>query len=701
VVETNQFTEATDQENCTIESIDEKTIQVTFTLYHTYNLLKLLIKKEDDAYRITIKEYKKHRVNHHCELYAVYGEDKRKQKLLLGHIGGDDLSHIGETITYPQAQEPVAAEAPAKPATPRAPPAVPHIAGKHVAAVITTFNGLSYTRKCVESIRSLRTSHRISIIVSDNCSTDGTQEWCQREGIPCHTLFGRRPVAAGINLGLVKAWELYPDYILVMNNDVTLSPDYLDKLVDHYESKRAEGCLFITGYVKNMTYQTEVAQVNLLGRTEDMGDFMDTGDFSCFLITPETLRRAGLFDESYAPRYVEDNDYLHAIYAAGGKAFRTGQTWFLHDWGTIFKVQPEERPTHIPTFRRNMEYYRDKWGDFPRGAERHSVIRDITAGHPCKGGEKKHREVKTWLRDQTAIIQMGHIGDVIDTLPVAKEIHEAGEEVVWLANQRFRPLLESVGYIDEVKTFPDDKNTHDTYFGRRFQEALKHAEDEKFRRTVIAQITPKLTEEFYKSAYPKNRFTYMVCLGRMPKSLRPDMPIVPYEIKRTSKTLIGLIMTSYGLPVNWSSQGQVDVVLKRVSRELGAEYVNLVLERYQGETQAREIGKGIAINQLSGAISSLDLLLTVDTGAYYPGLVTKTPIIHILPKPRFTNDPKAPPKYTAEGQGFSEFCEVVDYWYDGSLQDLDDIVIERLSKGTDLRTIKRGYAGTGRAWMTP
>jgi len=580
-------------------------------------------------------------------------------------------------------------------------PAVPHIEGKSVVAVITTFNGLEWTKRCVESIRNLKTSHNISIVISDNCSTDGSREWFEKEGISYYSLFGRRPVSAGLNLGLRKAMKLKPDYIMVMNNDVLLPQDYLDGLVDHYEDKRKEGCLFITGYIRNMDYSNpDIVKVKSTGMTADMEDFMDTGDFSCFLITPETIEKMGYFDENFTPRYGEDNDYLHRIYAAGCKAFRTGQASFYHEWGTIFKVHPIEKESHIPTFRKNLIYYKEKWGDFPKGAERHGPSKDLTKDYPCKGGGVKPKEVKTWLRDQVALIQMGHIGDVIATLPVAKEIHAEGEQVVWLVNQRYLSLLETVKYIDEIVPFPDASNPYDSIFGKMFQEALNYAEKDKFRRVVIAQINPKHQDEFYKSPYPHNKFHYILCLGRMPKSLKPDLPIVPFKIKKNAEFTIGLILVSHSLPIYWGRTDLIDNLLQKVSNEMDVEYLNLTLEGYQGKTPVKEMGEDITIHQLSGAINNLDLLLTVDTGAYYPGLVTKTPIIHMLPKPRFTAVKEAPSKYTCEGQGFSEFHEIIDYWFDGSLQDLDGMIITRLSKGTDLREVKKGYEGMSRTWLT-
>lgn len=677
-----------DRRYCSVEEADEHRVKLKITLAYSENELTLLISKQDDVFTARIERFLPSRLrNYKCSLIF------HDQPLIEG-VGGAESWGVGlEVALMPKPFRPL----PPKP--PRV--VVPHVEAKKVVAVITTFNGLEWTKKCVESIRALRSSHDISLVVSDNCSTDGTLDWLKGEGIRCYTLFGRRSVSAGLNLGLKKALEQRPDYLLIMNNDVILPQDYLDALIDHYESKRAEACFLITGYVRNMYYsRPKMVRLVKEGTTEDMEDFMDTGDFSCFLTTPETIERVGFFDENYNPRYVEDNDWLHKIYAAGGRAFQTGQASFYHDWGTTMKVHPKEKERWIPTFRKNLLYYKEKWGDFPRGAERHASSKDLTQGYPCQGGETTPKELKTWLRDQVALIQMGRIGDVIATLPIAKEIHNAGDEVVWLVNQRFLPFLITLNYIDEVIPFEDDINDSETYFGKKFQEAKAWAEKQGFRRIVIAQITPTYTDEFFKSPYVHNKFHYILCLGRMPKSLKPEFPIVPFPIEKQATYTVGIIPYSHSLPIHWGRYDTIDAALQAVSQELDVEYVNIGLEAYKGKTSVREIGSQIAIHHLSGAIDSLDLLLTVDTGAFYPGLITDTPIIHILPKPRVADDPRAPPKYSCDEQGFSKFCEIIDYWYAGSLEDLDKIIVTRLREETDLRDIKNGYVELKRSWAT-
>ena len=94
--------------------------------------------------------------------------------------------------------------------------------------VIATWNAVDYTRKCIESIRNY-TSYPHLLTVVDNGSTDGTLEYLHSEP-------GIRVIANKENLGygqaIVQGYESRPTpLVCVMNNDVIVSPGWLESLV--------------------------------------------------------------------------------------------------------------------------------------------------------------------------------------------------------------------------------------------------------------------------------------------------------------------------------------------------------------------------------------------------------------------------------------------------------------------------------------
>jgi len=94
--------------------------------------------------------------------------------------------------------------------------------------IIVTWNAVDYTKACIESIRKY-TSYPYLLTVVDNGSTDGTLEYLRSE----HEV---NLIANKENLGygqaIVQGYEFRPTpLICVMNNDVVVSPGWLESLV--------------------------------------------------------------------------------------------------------------------------------------------------------------------------------------------------------------------------------------------------------------------------------------------------------------------------------------------------------------------------------------------------------------------------------------------------------------------------------------
>jgi GT2 family glycosyltransferase len=98
-----------------------------------------------------------------------------------------------------------------------------------VSVVIVNYNGLRFLPACLDSLAGAFTRYDTEIIVVDNASTDGSQQWLrQRRDVvyvesPTNTGF-----TGGNNLGASKARG---ELLLFINND-TLVPGPLDPLLD-------------------------------------------------------------------------------------------------------------------------------------------------------------------------------------------------------------------------------------------------------------------------------------------------------------------------------------------------------------------------------------------------------------------------------------------------------------------------------------
>ncbi|MCZ7663141.1 MAG: glycosyltransferase family 2 protein [Thermoleophilia bacterium] len=108
-----------------------------------------------------------------------------------------------------------------------------------VYVVIPVHNRLGHTIRCLESLRQQRFEQLTTILVDDG-STDGTSQAVHAQFPNVVILKGDGSLwwTGATNMGV--SWVLDRcrpgDYVLTLNNDTTISPDYVAKLVDLAES---------------------------------------------------------------------------------------------------------------------------------------------------------------------------------------------------------------------------------------------------------------------------------------------------------------------------------------------------------------------------------------------------------------------------------------------------------------------------------
>ncbi|PID80049.1 hypothetical protein CSB20_08430 [bacterium DOLZORAL124_64_63] len=111
-----------------------------------------------------------------------------------------------------------------------------------VSVVIPVFNKLEMTRVCVESILEHGAQALFEIIVVSNGSTDGTDQWLTEQSRRGHlkAVLNQRNegFSAGCNTGAAAASGRY---ILFLNNDMEVTPDWLDPMVTTLDNDPAVG----------------------------------------------------------------------------------------------------------------------------------------------------------------------------------------------------------------------------------------------------------------------------------------------------------------------------------------------------------------------------------------------------------------------------------------------------------------------------
>lgn|GEM_PF-162158 len=103
-----------------------------------------------------------------------------------------------------------------------------------VHAVVATHNRVTTTLPCLRSLVAAAASVQLTVVHVDDASSDGTAD-AVRELMPdVIQLHGGSDLywAGGMRLGLARAEQDDPDYVLWLNDDVVLDPGALDALLD-------------------------------------------------------------------------------------------------------------------------------------------------------------------------------------------------------------------------------------------------------------------------------------------------------------------------------------------------------------------------------------------------------------------------------------------------------------------------------------
>lgn len=204
-----------------------------------------------------------------------------------------------------------------------------------VSIIILNWNGLKDTVECLESLKKIIYPN-YNIIVVDNGSSNDDVKALQ-------TIFGEyiKIIAndrnygftGGTNIGIRYALNITnPQYLLSLNNDTIVDPEFLDKLIEVAESDTSIGIIGPKIYFYDFpnTIQSlgnrlnfATGQISQIGnREQDDGrssknrniDFISV----CLLIRAKVLDDIGLFDNDYFC-YWEDVDLCNRAKKAGYK----------------------------------------------------------------------------------------------------------------------------------------------------------------------------------------------------------------------------------------------------------------------------------------------------------------------------------------------------------------------------------------------
>ncbi|MFK4341547.1 MULTISPECIES: glycosyltransferase family 2 protein [unclassified Paenibacillus] len=259
--------------------------------------------------------------------------------------------------------------------------------------IIPTYNGLHLLKPCIEAIRTHTTDVPYEIIVADNASNDGTDDFCEAERLISIRLPENRGFPAACNQGLRLASG---DQLLILNNDVTVTPGWLSNML---VALRSESTVGLVGPVTN--HASGIQQIDgLAGDLDSCLQFAEQNNASnpsrwqevkrlvgfCLMFRRELMERIGLLDERFNPGHYEDDDYCLRARVHGYKLLMCSDCFVYHQGSASFSRSESAWVEEL--IERNYRLFMDKWNIDPRAFIETGNSGALGTEHAVEGGRK-------------------------------------------------------------------------------------------------------------------------------------------------------------------------------------------------------------------------------------------------------------------------------------------------------------------------
>ncbi|MBM7566722.1 glycosyltransferase family 2 protein [Paenibacillus sacheonensis] len=234
--------------------------------------------------------------------------------------------------------------------------------------IIPTYNGLSLLQAAVAAIRDYTDPKQTpyEIIVVDNGSSDGTPGWSVEQGLTC--------VSAARNAGFPKACNqgmraANGEYLLLLNNDVTVSFGWLQGLLEALNSSADVGIVGpVTNYASgrqqveypfgSMTDFHRAAADAFVREAQGYEPIARLVGF-CMLFRRALYERIGELDERFSPGHYEDDDYCFRARMHGFALLMCRNVFVHHEGSASFKRSNAAQVAQL--VERNRELFKAKW----------------------------------------------------------------------------------------------------------------------------------------------------------------------------------------------------------------------------------------------------------------------------------------------------------------------------------------------------
>lgn len=242
--------------------------------------------------------------------------------------------------------------------------------------VILNWNGYNDTSQLLNSLFKISYTNFKIIVVDNNSVNDEVEKLRKNYADKVHIIRCNKNLgfSGGNNVGIKYSLEEEADYILLLNNDTTVQPDFLEILVNKFKTENQAGIVAprINYYDEPKKIWSEGGKISRIrgsgfAYSDKLEAEVDTTDKSvtfvsgcCMLVKPEVFLKVGLFDENYF-LYTEDTDLCLRTMKSGYKIFVAPESKIFHKVNSSTEKNLSLLPLYYTT--RNRLYLAKK--NFP------------------------------------------------------------------------------------------------------------------------------------------------------------------------------------------------------------------------------------------------------------------------------------------------------------------------------------------------
>lgn len=239
-----------------------------------------------------------------------------------------------------------------------------------VFVIIVTYNAMKWAERCFSSLQ--KSSVPLDIIVIDNGSTDGSQEYIKTTFPEVDFLQSSENIGFGKanNIGIEKAYKKGADFFYLMNQDAWVFEDSIEKLLNvyHIHPKKDEigilSPMHLDGTGKRFDPHFEMYLSRNTNNNRIFSDIF-SGNIKAFyemifinaahwFIPKKTVEEVGGFN-TYFFQGVEDHEYANRVTFKGKKIIVCPESKVIHDAKKGFKRNDSEENIRRISMRAQRE----------------------------------------------------------------------------------------------------------------------------------------------------------------------------------------------------------------------------------------------------------------------------------------------------------------------------------------------------------